>query len=161
MQTSSSCTSPERTSVGRWLSMYLENIIFCQIQPSSVDFLFQTRGTGCPSRSTICLTLPVLCLKREKNTANQGHTLNISMECVIASAASIIPWSDDFQWFLILESKLWGSGGGVWVFCHISAAIFFSTKPGLQSVVFITSLAFFFFFARCVVLHLVLAQPWR
>lgn len=55
----------------------------------------------CPSRSTICLTLPVLCLKREKNTSNQEHTLNISMECMIASAASIIPWSDDFQWFLI------------------------------------------------------------
>lgn len=47
---------------------------------------------------------------------------------------SVTKW---FSRFLIQKSKLWGEV--VVVFCDVPAAIFFSTMPGQQSVVLIST----------------------
>lgn len=98
--------------------------------------------------------------KEKKNTANQGHTLNISMECMIASAASIIPWSDDFQWFLIQKVNC----EAVVVLREsfvISLLQFSFQQSQVYRALSLSRVLPFSFFARCIVLHLVLAQPWR
>lgn len=51
---------------------------------------------------------------------------------------SVTKW---FSRFLIQKSKLWGEVVMVvvWVLCDVPAAIFFSTMPGQQSVVLIST----------------------